>query len=801
MATNEEITAVFRAERHRFANADGDVCIGMATLLQDGQMQDPITIKGPWDLDELRQAQTYRFFGRWAIYKNPRTRLEERQFHFSTFTPAEPFGREGVISYLRYAGDGNGIGIARATKLWEIFGGDAVRILREEPERVATQIKGLTVDQAKSASAWLQREQAVEAATIDVTNILAGRGFPRETARKAIKEWGNRAATIIRRDPYSLMNFRGCGFKRCDNLWLELGLPPNRLRRQALCAWYAVASDTEGHTWYPVDFAICRLQGLVGSTDIRPAAALKMAKRIGRLSPDRNGALSFLRSDQASGVIVSEGGTLWTAEGRKAWCEDVLADRIVDGSKDLATWPDVSTVEGITEHQREHLRLATEGPIGILGGGPGTGKTYTAARMIEVLANEFGIDQIAVGAPTGKAAVRITEAMTGYGLSLRARTWHSLLGIGQSAGDSGNWGFQHHEGNPFQYRVLIGDESSMNDTNLMSSILRARAPGTLLLLIGDVNQLPPVGHGAPLRDMIAAGLPYGELREIKRNSGGIVEACAAIRDAKRWSAGDNLQIVESTTPEKQLDALLATIRQAADAGLDQVWDVQPVVAVNAKSLLCRKAVNELLQKELNPASASREKGCPFAVHDKVVNTKNGFFKLVEEVDLGSDDWDSDEDAEKNDQGEVFVANGELAEVLEVAEKHFVARLSAPTRVIRVPRGKAQDSTDDGGDGVNSDKSPSTGCSWDLGYALSVHKSQGSEWPWVIVMVDEYPGARNICSREFWYTAISRAKSRCVLIGKKSIVDAGCRKVAIGKRKTFLRELIQQKRARKLLENL
>ena len=758
MSRNEEITAIFRAERHRFMNADGDVCVGMATLLNDGVIvPEPIAIKGPWDIDELRPSQTYRFYGQWSTYRNPRTRLEERQFHFSTFTAAEPFGREGVISYLRYAGEGNGIGIARATKLWEIFGGDAVRILREDPERVATQIKGLDFEQARAAAEWLKREQIVEAATIELTNILAGRGFPRETARKAIKEWGNKAAKIVRRDPYSLMNFRGCGFKRCDNLWLELGLPANRLRRQALCAWYAVASDSEGHTWYPVDFAICKLAGLIGTTDIRPAAALKVAKRIGRLSPDRNGALAFLRSDHDHGVIVSEGGTLWTAEGRKAWCENILAESVVTASREPVLWPDVNLVDGIDDHQREQLKLATIGPIGILGGSPGTGKTYTAARLIALLGQEFGIDQIAVGAPTGKAAVRITEAMNGYGLSLRARTWHSLLGIGKSANDSGNWGFQKNESSPFTYRVLIGDESSMLDTNLMSSILRARPAGTLLLWVGDVNQLPPVGHGAPLRDLIAAGFPYGELREIKRNSGGIVEACAAIRDGKSWAPGDNLQVIESLTPERQLDSLLAMIRSAIDVGLDPIWDVQPVVAVNAKSPLARKTVNELLQKELNPASANRTKNYPFAVRDKIVNTKNGFFRLVDE-----NAGDIDE-SDRNDQGEVFVANGELAEVLEVADKHFVARLSAPARVIRIPREKSQDNQEDG-DGENSDKT-TTGCSWDLGYALSVHKSQGSEWPWVVVLIDEYPGARKICSREFWYTAISRAKSRCILIGK------------------------------------
>lgn len=797
---NEEITVVFRSERFRFTNAEGDVCIGSATLCgPDGKplpmFPESVTIKGPWDVDELRPGQSYRLYGKWSNYTNPRTKDKEKQFHFSTFVAAEPHGREGIVSYLRYAGDGNGIGTARAVKLWDLFGSDAVRQLREDPERVASLIKGLDLSKAQAASTWLKREKSVEAAAIELTNLLAGKGFPRATARLAIKEWGNKAALIVRRDPYSLMNFRGCGFKRCDNLWLELGHPANRLRRQALCAWYAVASDSEGHTWYPVDFAVSKLAGLVGSTDLRPASALKLAKRLGQRDLDRNGALCFLRSDP-SGVLVSEGGAVWVAEGRKAWCESTLADKVVDSFDEVVEWPDVSAVSGITVHQQEQLREATRGTIGILGGGPGTGKTFTAAKMIAVLSEQFGVDQIAVGAPTGKAAVRITEAMNSHGLSLRARTWHSLLGIGKSSGDSGNWGFAHNESDPLPFRVLVGDESSMLDTNLFCSILRARAPGTLLLLIGDVHQLPPVGHGAPLRDLIAAGVPYGELTEIKRNSGGIVEACAAIRGGKRWTPATNLAGLEVSGPEKQLETLLTTIREAAADGLDPIWDVQTVVAVNAKSPLSRKAVNELLQRELNPNSRSRPKGQPFAVGDKVVNLKNGFFKPAEALASLSD-----EDGDANEQGDVFIANGELAEVIEVADKHFTARLQSPLRVIRIPRGKSsdQDSQEDG-DGANSDKS-ATGCSWELGFALSVHKSQGAEWPWVIVLVDEYPGARMICTREFYYTAISRAKSRCVLIGKKSVIDAGCRNIAIGKRKTFLRELIHQKTASRVLAEL
>ena len=406
-----------------------------------------------------------------------------------------------------------------------------------------------------------------------------------------------------------------------------------------------------------------------------------------------------------------------------------------------------------------------------------THNTWTGANLIKALGKTIGLGNVAVAAPTGKAAVRISEVMHEHGLEITAKTWHSLLGVGEVDKVSGRFGFKHNEKNPLQYKVIIGDESSMLDTDLMASVIKARAVGTQILFLGDVNQLPPVGHGAPLRDMISAGLPYGELTEIQRNSGGIVEACAAMRDGEAWGEGDNLKI--DSRPD-QVESIVDQLHQAAANGYDPVWNCQVVVAVNEKSPLSRKAVNSILQEEFN--ENEKIKGSPFRPGDKIVCLKNGFFPLHEETG-DSDEIDMDED------GRAYVANGELAKVEEVEEKFFVASLNSPDRVIKIPRGKS-------GGGDNS-----TGCSWDLGYALSVHKSQGSEWPIVIVALDEYPGARRICDRSWIYTAISRAKDSCVLVGKKSTADSMCRRQNILNRKTFLRERILLNQAKMELVEL
>jgi exodeoxyribonuclease V alpha subunit len=754
-----EITATFQNEKLRFENSDGDTIIGEVRIIE-GESSQVVAIIGKADRGELQQHLAYRFYGHWTEYRNKRTGKNEKQFAFKTFVASQPHDRAGIITYLKKAGEGNNIGQATATQIWEAFGADAVRILREHPEVVASKIKRLSLDDCQQAAKWLTERQGLENCTIELISLLDGKGFPKTTPVKAVKEFGNRAAEIIKRDPYQLMHFRGCGFKRCDNLYLELGLNPARLRRQAYCAWYTVASNSDGHTWFPAQFAADGVRQMVGGTESNPALAIRMSKRIARLSLDHHGALSVIR--EAGGAIVEEGSNVFVAEGRKAWCEskvaELVAERIADMPEFENFWPNAAYLESVSEHQREKLVECLRGKICILGGSPGTGKTYTAARLIASIASNIGTDAIAVAAPTGKAAVRITQTMQDYGLPLEARTWHSLLGVDKSDEDSGNWGFLHNESNPWPFQLIIGDESSMIDTNLMSSILRACPKNCHLLLIGDVNQLPPVGHGAPLRDMIAAGVPYGELREIKRNSGGIVETCAAIRDAQPWEPGDNLQIIGGDP----FASMVEQLEIAKKSGLDPVWECQVLVAVNEKSKLSRKAVNEFLQGELN--QSAKVSNTPFRVNDKIVCLKNSDFPLVEDA---SGEADSD--------GRARVMNGELGKVIEIADKFITVQVDDPYRLIRVPRGKGE------GD--------DTGCNWDLGYGLSCHKSQGSEWKLVIVLLDDYPGAKMVCSREWLYTGISRAKLRCILIGKKSTADQMCRRVAIGKRKTFLRELI------------
>lgn len=788
MADKLEITAIFLGERFRFSNADGDTIIGdiqlangsasTSTLDPLDPVNLPTSVKGRADIDELVPHQTYTFDGRWTIYKNKRSGEQSRQFVFDHFVQTEPHGREGVITYLCQAGEGHGIGSARATLLWQKFGSDAINVLCDTPEIVADLIPGLPLEKAQQASAWLHRNRAMRDSTVQVIELLAGRGFSKHTAKRAITVAGVKTAQFIRRDPFWLLKFPTCGAKKCDAMYTSLGLNPARLKRQAIHACYALEADNNGHTWFPVEVAIQGIRDNVGGVELREARAIKLAKRAKKLVT--------LRTDSSGGTIVDKGGRLWVSPCQKASKESKLSQLIADAITEPHEWPDALTVPNIDQEQPAVLAKALQGPIAILGGRPGAGKTRVTANLIKVLIDKFGEDEIGIGAPTNMAAKRLTEVMATWGVGLQARTWHSLLGRPRVRGHE----WDHDESNPFPFKVLIGDEQSMTELEIMTAIFSARAKGTHFLLVGDVHQLPPVGHGAPLRDLIAAGLPYGELREIRRNSGGIVEACSAIVDGRPWGPGDNLEIIPINDEQGQIAEVIRQLKLCGKSGLDPIWDTRVIVPRNET----RVAMNKAIQAEMNPRPGIV--GSPFKLGDKIISVENTDYKVVE---AGEDDYES---GSGSGEETTRVAKGELAKVVQVNDKYFIAKLFSPHRMIRIPRGTMRKDGDqgnqDGGDGANSDKT-STGCDWNLAYAITFHSSQGSQFPWSILVASTRDG-RMGC-RELVYTGISRAQDKCKMIGLKSVWDKMCRRVAINDRKTFLKELIHLKTVEKVLVEL
>ena len=429
-------------------------------------------------------------------------------------------------------------------------------------------------------------------------------------------------------------------------------------------------------------------------------------------------------------------------------------------------WPRAGLLEGLSPHQSAQWSYASARPVGLLTGTPGTGKTYTVGSVVRSLARRAGEQHIAICAPTGKAAVRLGESLRRVGVGIRPRTIHSLLEISRNGHDGDGWGFQRNASNPLDQRVVIVDEASMLDADLAASLLSACGPGTHVLLVGDPYQLPPVGHGAPLRDLIAAGAPRGHLSEIQRNAGLIVRACASIKDGKHFetcdrfdpAAGLNLKHIEAAEPAEQLLELEKVHAAFSRSGRFVGFDCQVIVPTNKSGDLGRHEVNRHLQALLNPGGVSAPPN-PFRVSDKIICLKNG--------------WHPQELTNL----EAYVANGEIGQVVAVHPRVTHARFSSPHRVIRIPMGKPKEDDQDGEGGA--------GCDFDLGYAITCHKSQGSEWPCVIILADPSPGARRVCSREWIYTAISRASQLCITIGREGVLQQMTARVSLEKRKTFL----------------
>jgi exodeoxyribonuclease V alpha subunit len=742
--------------------------------------------------EQLDHGMAYRFLGRWETHPK-----YGKQFAFATYTRHTPHSRDGVTKYLTEIAPN--VGKVKAQRLFDALGPDAVHILRAEPERVAaTGI--LTSEQAREASDALHDEAAFQETKVDLYGLFAGRGFPGTLIRACIQRFGARAAEMVRRNPYVLLlrEMPGCGFLRCDKLYLDLGHPPGTRKRAMLAAWHELRSDPDGHTWVFIQ-RVARAVGhcIPGAT----AADVKAAVRLGR----RAGWLETRRDRH---------NLLWVAEKAKADNERAVAEKLAE----LWAWPECAwpavgadnpaddPAGELSSHQIERVRRCLVQPVGIMGGIPGTGKTFSAAGIIRRVADQYGRSCIAVCAPTGKAAVRCSAALARYGLSIEATTIHRLLGVRRAGHDGKGWRFEHHAGNPLQERFLVIDEASMLDTDLAASLLRACSPGTHILFVGDPYQLPPVGHGAPLRDLIKAEVAYGELTEIHRNAGRVVQACAAIKDRRRFTtsaafdpdAGENLRLIEASNPEEAVEKLKGVLGRLRAAGkFDPVWDVQVLVAVNVKGPLSRTKLNAVLQAELN-ATGRQEKPNPFRVNDKIICLRNCFLTRMRQTDGPAFSVDSYTEArtELDQPEEVFIANGEIGRVAAVAPKQTVAEFPLPPRLVKILMGKARAGDEAGDESANSNDNgdgggSSTGCHFDLAYACTCHKLQGSEAPVVIIMIDDSEGARRVSSREWWYTAISRASQLCVLIGDRAVIDRQVTRTALDRRKTFLQELIRE----------
>lgn len=298
-----ELRGEFGRVRHKFDARDPAEPPSLVCDLASGE-----TVRLTAFPQDLIAGCVYRFWGQWK--RHPKY---GEQFAAETHVIESPSGRTAIVEYLKTL---PGIGTTTAGRLWDAYGESAIDFLRDSPERVAAEIKGLTAEKAAIAADYIARDSKATKARIDLLGMLHGRGIPKKTIDKILRDYGAAAAETIRKNAYLLMRYKGCSFGRCDRLYLESGGNPARLKRQALCCWHAVASQSTGDTWFPVSVARRAIAEGISGADLRTEAALRLIIRSKGLDE---------RQDM---------GATWVAESRKSESEQRLAELIVEAEQE-----------------------------------------------------------------------------------------------------------------------------------------------------------------------------------------------------------------------------------------------------------------------------------------------------------------------------------------------------------------------------------------------------------------------------------------------------------------------------------
>lgn len=667
---------------------------------------------------------------------------------------------EDTVSMERYLGSGavKGVGAALAARIVRRFKADTFRIVEEEPERLV-EVKGISEKLARSIAGQMEEKKEMRQAMI----FLQQYGISMNLALKIYQQYGPALYGIIKENPYRLADdIQGVGFKIADEIAQRVGIVADSDYRIRSGIFYCLLqSVANGHTYLPQE------ELLNSASELLRVEAGMMEKH-----------LMDLQMEKKIMVKIGEGGD----PGRHIYAAqyyymELNAARMLHDLNLRGTEPEeavrskleeICKEEGIEadEMQIQAVIRAVNSGLLVITGGPGTGKTTTINTIIRYFEQE-GME-ILLAAPTGRAAKRMTEA-TGY----EAKTIHRLLELnGVPDEDNGTAGmhFERGEENPLEADAIIIDETSMVDIYLMHALLKAISPGTRLILVGDVNQLPSVGAGNVLRDMIeSGGFPVVCLNRIFRQAA----ESDIIVNAHRINAGEQIPLgrrsrdflfIRGEQPDAIIRSMTALVKDKLPGYVHaDPFDIQ-IMTPMRKGALGVERLNGVLQEHLNPrASSKMEKeygGTVYRVGDKVMQVKNNY-QLEWQV-RGSCGGAADTGT--------GVFNGDIG-------------------IIREINTFSEELTVEFDEGRMVDYSFRNLEELELAYAITIHKSQGSEYPAVVIPV--HSGPRMLMTRNLIYTAVTRAK-RCVcLVGIPDIFQMMVDNEAEQKRYTGLGERIRE----------
>lgn len=666
------------------------------------------------------------------------------QFKANDVTLSAPTMLDGIEKYLASAVEGIGKGYAK--KLVEAFGEDVFKVIEDTPEKL-NDVKGVGPKRAQSIIAAYQEQRAIR----EIMVFLHKSGLSTTRAKRVYDKYGAQAIEKIKENPYVLCQIWGIGFSTADAVAFKQG----------------IASDSEYRIRAGVHHVLKEAEGQ-GSCGLPLDQVRDKASEL--LGVDYDAINTCIGYELEANTLIKDtaSGEVCLFLPKVYYAEKYIAERLVAQAKRVPARTvknieqsigDAEVEIGIVleEAQREAVRVALASQVCILTGGPGTGKTTITRVLLKVL-QESGIDSIALAAPTGKAAKRASEA-TGQ----QARTVHRTLEYLRDGT------FKYNENNPLTADALVIDEMSMVDVSLMSAICRALSPSTRLVIIGDVDQLPSVGPGKVLADLIQSGaLPTVRLQAIFRQAATsqIITNAHAINRGELpdmgWKQGSdfcftNISPKDKSDEEKrkcreQIEAeVIRLARDMYKLGFDPIREVQ-VLAPMRRGILGVEALNARLQAILNPSPEAVLElfGIKWGTGDKVMQLRNNYDKQV--------------------------FNGDIGYVLEVDSANRMIVVDFDGTAVTYKTSELDELT--------------------LAYAFTIHKSQGSEFPVVIMPLDW--SHFTMLKRNLFYTGVTRARKLCVVVGQPGAAQQAVKTAQNEERYSRLKDWLRASLPRELL---
>lgn len=670
----------------------------------------------------INAGETIKASGRWVTHPD-----YGEQFKVELYEKVMPKTVDAIEKYLS-SGIVKGVGPATAAKIVQRFGQATLEVIGSDPQKLS-EIKGISLEKAIAIGQALDEQRGLR----EIVMFLQEYGISPSVCVKIHKAYADQAVSRIKENPYRLCeDIFGIGFKTADRIAMKLGIDPaSKFRIKSGIKYILNHAASNGHTYLPESVLKERTQEILGSCDA-----------------DIEDALISLIFDRA--VVTEKYDDMTRAyltsfhSAEQGVCKRLLALSRQRFDKGLDHFEDklekIQAEEGIqlAQMQREAIREAMTNGVLVITGGPGTGKTTIIKSIIKLLTDD-GL-RIVLAAPTGRAAKRMTEA-TGY----EARTIHRLLEIGYT-GDETELLFQRNEENPIEADVIIIDEMSMVDILIMNHLLKAVPPGARLILVGDADQLPSVGAGSVLQDIIdCSAVKTVRLAEIFRQAG---ESMITV-NAHRINRGEAPVLNAKDKdffflPRSGLETIVRTVvdlcsRRLPDTyGFDPMKDIQ-VLSPTRKGPAGVASLNIELQKVLNPPDRRKaekvSKSCIFREGDRVMQIKNNY-------DLR---WERTDNRLADGNG---VFNGDMGCIVKIDEEAMnIEVLFDDDRLARYDYS------------ILDEIEPA--------YAVTIHKSQGSEFPVVVMPV--FPGPQVLMTRNLLYTAVTRARNMVVLVGDEGFL--------------------------------